>query len=71
MTGLPALDSSCDLDDSVVWKSILQSERTLAGEAWKFVSDLENLIMRWNAGSYTPCGFGALYAFFLMTSLKL
>ena len=29
VTGLPALDSSCDLDDSVVWKSILRSERTL------------------------------------------
>ena len=42
-------------------------ELCLAGEAWKFVSDLENL--RWNAWSYTPCGFGALYAFFLMTSL--
>ena len=68
VTCLPALDSSCDLDDSVVWKSLLRSERTLP--CWgslKFVSDLENL--RWNAGSYTPCGFGALYAFFLMTSL--
>ena len=29
VTGLPALDSSCDLDDSMVWKSILRSERTL------------------------------------------
>ena len=29
VTGLPALDSSCDLDDSVVWKSLLRSERTL------------------------------------------
>ena len=29
VNSLPALDSSCDLDDSVVWKSILRSERTL------------------------------------------
>ena len=29
VNGLRALDSSCDLDDSVVWKSILRSERTL------------------------------------------
>ena len=29
VNGLPTLDSSCDLDDSVVWKSILRSERTL------------------------------------------
>ena len=29
MNGLPALDSSCDLDDSVVWTSIFRSERTL------------------------------------------
>ena len=29
VNGFPALDSSCDLDDSVVWKSILRSERTL------------------------------------------
>ena len=29
VTGLPALDSSCDLDDSVVWKSLLRSKRTL------------------------------------------
>ena len=34
----------------------------LAGEAWKFVRDLENL--RCNAGSNTLCGFGAMYAFF-------
>ena len=42
-------------------------ELCLAGEASKFVSDLEN--WRWNAGSNTCCGFGALYAFFVMTSL--
>ena len=29
VNGLPALYSSCDLDDSVVWKSILRPERTL------------------------------------------
>ena len=29
LNGLPGLDSSCDLDDSVVWTSIFQSERTL------------------------------------------
>ena len=29
VNGLPALDSSCDLDDSVVWTSIFRSERTL------------------------------------------
>ena len=29
MNGLPALDSSCDLDDSVVWTSIFRSERTV------------------------------------------
>ena len=29
VNGLPALDSSCDLDDSVVWRSIFRSERTL------------------------------------------
>ena len=29
MNGLPALDSSCDLDGSVVWTSIFRSERTL------------------------------------------
>ena len=29
MNGLPVLDSSCDLDDSVVWTSIFRSERTL------------------------------------------
>ena len=29
MNGLPALDSSCGLDDSVVWASIFRSERTL------------------------------------------
>ena len=29
MNGLPVLDSSCDLDDSVVWISIFRSERTL------------------------------------------
>ena len=67
VNGLPALDSSCDLDDSVVWTSVFRSERTrLAGEAWKFVSDLENL--KCNAGSNTLCGFGAMYAFFMMTS---
>ena len=42
-------------------------ELCLAGETWKFTSDLE--ILRCIAGSYTPCGFGALYAFFLVTSL--
>ena len=30
MNGLPALDSSCDLDDRVVWTSIFRSERTLS-----------------------------------------
>ena len=34
-------------------------ELCLAGEAWKFVSDLENL--RRNRGSNTLWGFGALY----------
>ena len=29
MNGLPALHSSCDQDDSVVWKSIVRSERAL------------------------------------------
>ena len=29
VNGLPALDSSCDLDDSVVWRFIFRSERTL------------------------------------------
>ena len=29
VNGLPALDSRCDLDDSVVWTSIFRSERTL------------------------------------------
>ena len=29
MNGLPALNSSCDPDDSVVWRSIFRSERTL------------------------------------------
>ena len=29
VNGLPALGSSCDLDDSVVWTSIFRSERTL------------------------------------------
>ena len=29
LNGLPALDSSCDLDDSVLWRSIFRSERTL------------------------------------------
>ena len=29
MNGLPALDSSCDLGDSVVWKSIFRLERAL------------------------------------------
>ena len=29
VNGLPALDSSCDLDDSVVWRSIFRSEKTL------------------------------------------
>ena len=29
VNGLPALDSSCDLDDSVLWRSIFRSERTL------------------------------------------
>ena len=29
VNGLPALDSSCDLDDSVVWTSIFRSERTV------------------------------------------
>ena len=29
MNGLPALDSSCDLHDSVVWTSIFRSERIL------------------------------------------
>ena len=42
-------------------------ELCIAGEAWKFVSDLENL--RCNEGSYTSCGFGTLYAFFLVTSV--
>ena len=41
-------------------------ELCLAGEAWKFVSDLEKL--RCNAGSNTLYGVGAMYAFFLMTS---
>ena len=31
MNSLPALDSSCDLDDSVVWTSIFRSERTVPG----------------------------------------
>ena len=30
MNGLPALDSSCDLDDSVVSTSICRSERTVS-----------------------------------------
>ena len=29
VNGLPALDSSCDVDDSVVWTSIFRSERTV------------------------------------------
>ena len=29
VNGLPALDSRCDLDDSVVWTSIIRSERAL------------------------------------------
>ena len=29
VNGLPALDSSCNLDDSVVWTSIFRSERTV------------------------------------------
>ena len=29
MNGLPVLDSSCDLDDSVSWTSIFRSERTV------------------------------------------
>ena len=29
VNGLPALDSSCDQDDSVVWTSIFRSERTV------------------------------------------
>ena len=69
VNGLPALDSSCDLDDSA-WFGHLSfdlRELCLPVEAWQFVSDLENL--RSNAGSNTLCGFGALYAFFLMTSL--
>ena len=32
VNGLPALDFSCDLDDSVVWKSIFRLERTLPGQ---------------------------------------
>ena len=37
MNDLPALDSSCDPDDSVVWTSIFRSEENsaLLGEAWK------------------------------------
>ena len=67
MNSLPVFVSSCDLDDSVVWKSFDLRELCPAGEAWKFVSYLENL--RCNAGSYTLCGFGALSAFFPITSL--
>ena len=29
MNGLPALDSSCNLDDSVVWTSFFRSDRTV------------------------------------------
>ena len=60
--------SSCDLDDSVVWTSLFRSERTLP--CWRSLEvfrDLKNL--RCNAGRNTLCGFGAMYAFFLMTSL--
>ena len=54
VSGLRALDSSCDLDDSLVWKSIFRLEKLcLAGEACKFVNDLENL--RCNAESYLLC----------------
>ena len=68
VNGLQALNFSCDRDD--VWFGHLSfnlRELCLAGETWKFVSDLEN--WRCNAGSNTLCGFGAMYAFFLMTSL--
>ena len=41
-------------------------ELCLPGEAWKFVSDLENLR---STGSNTFFGFSGLYAYFLMTSL--
>ena len=47
--------------------SFVMRELCFAGEAWKFVRDVENL--RCNARSNTPRGFGAVYAFFLMTSL--
>ena len=65
VNGLPALDSSCDLAAWFGHLSLDLRELCLAWEAWKFVSDLENL--RCNAGSNTLCGFGAMYAFFLMT----
>ena len=65
MNSLPMFESSCVLDDSVVGHlSSDLRELCLAGEAWKFVSDLGNL--RCNAGRNTLCGFGAMYAFFLI-----
>ena len=51
---LPALDSSCDPDDSVVWTSIFRSDRTLP--CWG------------KLGSCKLCSFGAMYALFLMTT---
>ena len=39
MNGLPALDSSCDLDDSVVWTSIFRSERTVP--CWGSLEDCQ------------------------------
>ena len=50
MNSLPALDSSCDLDNSMVGSlSFDLREVCLAGKAWKLVSDRENV--RCNAGS--------------------
>ena len=70
VNGLPALDSSCDPDGSVVWTSIFRSERTLPCwgglEVRQWPAERENCC---DARSNGLCSFCAIYAFFLMTFL--
>ena len=65
VNGLATLDSSCDLDDSAVGKSIFRFERTLPClESLEFVSDLEIENLRCNKRSYTHLVVLALCTYF-------
>ena len=66
---MPALDSSCDLDDGVVWTSIIRSERTVLCWGSLEVCQRPGELEMQRRKKHTFAVFGAMYAFFLMTSL--